>query len=92
MPTDPQTTMRGLRLGGPIRRDMAAVALCVPLLSYHRPGKAEWSWLLEWERARPSSGVRHGWFRVVRIPGPQSRTIVDVLRLGCFHFMRQRSA
>lgn len=84
--------IRGLKLGGRIRRDMTAIALYVPLASYHRPGQQCWSWGLDWERYRRSSGLTHSWFRIVLIHGFQSGIFVDVLKLGSFHFMRQTQA
>lgn len=79
----------GLRIGGMVRHDLAAYSIAVPLLSFRRPGRMCWLWLLEWRRHRTSSGVRHRFFRIVRLPGHQARTIVDLFWLGSFEFVWQ---
>lgn len=82
-------TINGLTIGGKVRRDLAGIALNIPLLSYHKPGRLCWSWGLDWFRYRPGTGWGHSAFRIVRIPGAQPRTIIDVLWLGSLQLITQ---
>jgi hypothetical protein len=81
-------SLQGLRFGGAVRRDLAAYSISVPLASLHRPGRLCWSWFVDWHSYRPG-GCGHSLFRVVRLPGHQSRTIIDLLGLGSLQFVRQ---
>ncbi len=74
----------GLKVGGAVRRDLAAYSISVPLLSLHRPGRLCWSWFLEWSIRRD----RWWSFGLVNLPGHQSRTILGTC-LGDLQFVRQ---
>jgi hypothetical protein len=79
----------GLRVGGMIRRDLAAYSISVPLLAYHNPAALCWLWFLQWHRSRPGSGGRHALFKVTHLPGHQAKTYVDLLGLGSLLFCYQ---
>lgn len=82
--------IRGLTLGGRIRRDMAAYSFMVPILSFHRRGRMCWSWLVDVYRYRSTAGCSHR-FRVIRLRGPQERFIIG-LGIVDVQFVKQHEA
>jgi hypothetical protein len=81
----------GLRIGGAIRRDLAAIAISVPLLSFHARSALCWVWLLEFYRYRPDSGCRHRFLSICLLGrgGGQPRLILDLFWLGSLQLMWQ---